>query len=402
LVKADRNPVSVRIARRRLDLPNVEGRIVADLEVALAVSDERAFTRRTDTMPVGLASGADAVALGAGAVARGARSVALGDGSVADRDDAVSVGSDTKRRQLVEVAKGSASSDAINLWQLSAVERKVDTLVRDGNFDAISVQYTDASKNAVALGDADANGSATVIHNVAQGSADRDLVNVSLLEDRLEGIGLSKKTDRFFKASGDGEASASGARSVAGGRQAHAGGQAATAFGSDTQAGGANAFAAGALARADGANALALGQGAAASLAANRAGGVAAAPSTGDLAIGAQANARGGNAIAVGATGGASAAGAIAVGAAAAANAADGAALGTGASVAADAHGALALGAGSVADRDHAVSVGAKGATRVITNVRDAAAQTDGITVGQLRRETQGCVTGSARSPETA
>ncbi len=79
-----------------------------------------------NTAAAASASGPDAVALGAGANASAANSVAIGAGSVADRaplagtGGTVSFGSTGKERQLVNVAAGTAATDAVNKGQLDA------------------------------------------------------------------------------------------------------------------------------------------------------------------------------------------------------------------------------------------------------------------------------------------
>ncbi|HDR9804738.1 TPA: YadA-like family protein [Burkholderia cenocepacia] len=60
------------------------------------------------------------VALGIGASATGADSVALGGSSLADRDSAVSVGAPGSRRQIINVAAGTADTDAVNVGQMNA------------------------------------------------------------------------------------------------------------------------------------------------------------------------------------------------------------------------------------------------------------------------------------------
>lgn len=64
------------------------------------------------------ASGENSSALGSNSLAVGENSVALGAGSVADRDDSVSVGSEGGERQIVNVAPGTAGTDAVNVNQL--------------------------------------------------------------------------------------------------------------------------------------------------------------------------------------------------------------------------------------------------------------------------------------------
>ncbi|BCF99461.1 membrane protein [Paraburkholderia sp. PGU19] len=69
------------------------------------------------------ANGADSVAAGPGAVvlSTASGSVALGANSVADRANTVSVGSAGSRRQIVNVAAGIQTTDAVNVSQLSGV-----------------------------------------------------------------------------------------------------------------------------------------------------------------------------------------------------------------------------------------------------------------------------------------
>ena len=66
------------------------------------------------------ASNAVAIGNGAGVSAEGG--VALGAGSVADRANAVSVGSKGAERQIINVAAGTADTDAVNVSQLNAVK----------------------------------------------------------------------------------------------------------------------------------------------------------------------------------------------------------------------------------------------------------------------------------------
>jgi autotransporter adhesin len=66
-----------------------------------------------------VASQASAVALGAGSQATAANSVALGAGSVANQADTVSVGAVGGERRIVNVADGTAPTDAVNLGQLT-------------------------------------------------------------------------------------------------------------------------------------------------------------------------------------------------------------------------------------------------------------------------------------------
>jgi autotransporter adhesin len=65
------------------------------------------------------ASGNGAVAVGNGAVASADNSVALGTNSVADRANTVSVGSAGAERQVINVAAGTADTDAVNVGQMN-------------------------------------------------------------------------------------------------------------------------------------------------------------------------------------------------------------------------------------------------------------------------------------------
>jgi autotransporter adhesin len=65
------------------------------------------------------ATGNNSVAAGGGASATAANSVAVGANSVADRDNTVSVGSAGNARQVVNVAEGTAATDAVNVRQMS-------------------------------------------------------------------------------------------------------------------------------------------------------------------------------------------------------------------------------------------------------------------------------------------
>lgn len=64
----------------------------------------------------------NAVVLGYNAKVTGEGGVALGAGSVADRANAVSVGSVGAERQIINVAKGTEDTDAVNVSQLKQVE----------------------------------------------------------------------------------------------------------------------------------------------------------------------------------------------------------------------------------------------------------------------------------------
>ncbi len=60
-----------------------------------------------------------------GTKATATNSVALGANSVADRSNTVSVGASGSERQVVNVAAGSADTDAVNVKQLKAMGANV-------------------------------------------------------------------------------------------------------------------------------------------------------------------------------------------------------------------------------------------------------------------------------------
>jgi hypothetical protein len=66
-------------------------------------------------------TGMQGVALGSGTQASAANAVALGTNSVGDRTNAVSVGSSSLQRQIIQVARGTVDTDAVNVSQLKGV-----------------------------------------------------------------------------------------------------------------------------------------------------------------------------------------------------------------------------------------------------------------------------------------
>ncbi|MBN3796171.1 ESPR-type extended signal peptide-containing protein [Burkholderia sp. Ac-20392] len=82
-------------------------------------------------------------------------------------------------RALANVANGVADSDAVNVAQLKAAQGQI------GDLDQLAAKYDDASQASITLGGA--NG--TQIHNVADGTADTDAVNVSQLKNLQAQLG---------------------------------------------------------------------------------------------------------------------------------------------------------------------------------------------------------------------
>ncbi|RFU45811.1 YadA-like family protein [Paraburkholderia sp. DHOC27] len=121
------------------------------------------------------ASGGGAVALGQAASA--SAGIALGQSSVSSASNTVSVGNSTLQRQIVNVAAGQQSTDAVNYGQLKSAGLKVDS---SGNATNSFVAYNDTTLGKVTLGGA----SGTTLTNVAAGTlsaSSTDAVNGSQL-----------------------------------------------------------------------------------------------------------------------------------------------------------------------------------------------------------------------------
>ena len=72
----------------------------------------------------------NSAAIGNGAKVTVADAVALGSGSVADTANTISVGSSSLQRKIVNVAAGTADTDAVNFKQLSG---KLDKAVYEAD-----------------------------------------------------------------------------------------------------------------------------------------------------------------------------------------------------------------------------------------------------------------------------
>ena len=91
----------------------------------------------------------NSVALGYNAKVTGEGGVALGAGSVADRANAVSVGSTGAERQIINVAKGTEDTDAVNVSQLKDVKAealKHSTVTNGDNIAVTETTNKDGSK----------------------------------------------------------------------------------------------------------------------------------------------------------------------------------------------------------------------------------------------------------------
>ncbi|WP_346269896.1 YadA-like family protein [Burkholderia cenocepacia] len=160
-----------------------------------------------------------AMALGAGATATTNGGIALGDNALANRGNALSIGRAGAERQIVNVAAGTQTTDAVNVGQLTGVTNALgggagvgadgsitqptytvagkgynnvgdalDALAENGG-DPDSVKYDDATHRAITLGD---GATPVAIHNVAAGAlteTSTDAVNGSQLFATNRSIG---------------------------------------------------------------------------------------------------------------------------------------------------------------------------------------------------------------------
>ncbi|WP_260437712.1 YadA-like family protein [Burkholderia cenocepacia] len=153
------------------------------------------------------------LAIGDGASATATYGIALGDGSLADRENALSIGRAGAERQIVNVAAGTAATDAVNVSQLTGVTNALggnarvgadgsivqptynvagtdyhnvgdalDALAANGGADPNAVRYDDATKGAVTLGGAGAT-TPVALKNVADAKDDHDALNLGQLKN---------------------------------------------------------------------------------------------------------------------------------------------------------------------------------------------------------------------------
>jgi len=218
----------------------------------------------------------------------------------------VTLGSGTVGAQIHQVVDGTADKDAVNLGQMNAA-------LASAGSSALSVSYDSASKNSIKLGDG-TNGAQ--IHNLVAGTTGTDAINLAQLNALGATIGTDGKPTNSFVAY-------------------DAGGKTSVTLGDGTAGAQIHNLVAG---------------------------------TTGTDAINlAQLNALGAT---IGTDGNSNASGK------------DSIAIGNGAT--APATNAVALGAGSVADRDNTVSMGSEGKERQITNVAAGTQGTDAVNLNQM------------------
>ena len=111
------------------------------------------------------ATGTSSIAIGVNANASAANSVALGVNSVADQANTVSLGSATTQRRIVNMAAGTAGTDAVNVSQLTPV---VNALGGDASIDPTTGAVTGPTYNL-------ANGGTQTTVGAALGALDGQL-----------------------------------------------------------------------------------------------------------------------------------------------------------------------------------------------------------------------------------
>ncbi|CAN7294486.1 beta strand repeat-containing protein [Caballeronia sp. LjRoot31] len=205
------------------------------------------YFHTNSTLADSVATGADSVAIGGAANASAKNAVALGSNSVADRDNSVSVGAAGKERQITNVAAGTASTDAVNVGQLTAVSQNVT------NLDSFAVKYdtnTDGTPNyeQITLGGTAAT-KPTLLTNLANGKLADDSTdavngsqlyatnqNVAALQDFTNNVNNGGGIKYFHTNSTLGDSSATGTDSVAIGGAALSSGKNSVALGSNSVA----------------------------------------------------------------------------------------------------------------------------------------------------------------------
>ena len=287
-------------------------------------------------------SGTSSVAIGSGARSQFASSVALGANSRVTAANTISVGDVGSERRIMNVANGTANTDAVTLAQLNALKASLTPLQApvlrsallgapvpvtsyiavSSNVTAGTTTSTDNSQDAMAIGP-----TATAL---GQGS---------LAVGAGSGTALAGST-----AVGTGAAALALDTTVIGaGANTSNAATNAVAIGYNAAAQGANALSLGSTSMANASNAVAIGGNAVVTVA-----------GTNSMALGANATASQANSVALGANATASATNAV------------------------------ALGSGSIADRANTVSVGTAAAPRQVVNVAAGTQGTDAVNITQL------------------
>ena len=172
-------------------------------------------------------TGTNGLALGYNSTVSAANGVAIGYGAIADRANAVSVGNSTQQSQIINVAAGTSSTDAVNISQLSGVAAAIgggaavnaDGTIKKPTFTiggqtyadvgsalaasaANSVQYDTSAHTKLTLGGPGASVPVT-LSNVANGVGDGDAVNMGQLKQLGMNVDASGNVTNSFVAYDD-------------------------------------------------------------------------------------------------------------------------------------------------------------------------------------------------------
>jgi len=203
------------------------------------------FVKVNSTLADAAAAGVESVAIGGGASATADNAVAIGSGSIADRADTVSVGIAGGERQLVNVAAGTATTDAVNLGQLVAAGQAQATHLGGGA--AVGVDGV-VSAPTYSIGSVGVDGVVTTGDYNDVGSA-FDAVDGSLsnLNTQISNIN-NGAASRFLRVNSTGvDAAATGVDAVALGAAASATAAGSVALGSNSVADRENSVSVGAV-----------------------------------------------------------------------------------------------------------------------------------------------------------
>ncbi|WP_296288135.1 YadA-like family protein [Pseudomonas sp.] len=362
---------------------------------------------------------AAATALGYNASASKANSVALGNQSVADRANSVSIGNGSLQRQMINMAAGTASTDAVNVSQLTPLVTALGggAAFNSGTGAITAPSYLLTNANSIA-------GTSGAAADVGTGFAKVDSA-LGKLNTSITTINNGGGIKYFHVNSALADSSATGANSTAIGPAAVASGNSGVVIGNGANSAVSNAVAVGTSSKVDGSGSVAIGAdsyafssgsgngqsvavGAGAnahgdfstslgglskaSAAATAVGVNAAAEGDRAIALGASSNASGGYSMALGVNSTATATNAVALGNGANASLANSVAIGNGATTSA----AVTTSSGTIGGKTYTYaggtptgvfSVGSASATRQVQNVaagQVSAASTDAVNGSQL------------------
>ncbi|RPE81582.1 ESPR-type extended signal peptide-containing protein [Vulcaniibacterium tengchongense] len=181
------------------------------------------------------AGATNGVALGNGATVNDnvTGSVALGAGSLAARNNTVSVGSDTVKRQIVNVAAGTQDTDAVNVKQLNDATAYFDA--KGGTYGSANASASAGNATAVGASAVASALSATALGSSAQATAQNTVaVGIMSAASGNNSVAVGWATEAAGESTalgGDADALASGATAIGRGAKVQAGATNSTALG---------------------------------------------------------------------------------------------------------------------------------------------------------------------------